>query len=167
MQFSASAEQKQRAQTPHNLFISGSFFSHLLLAPAAIVLDIGMAGLLLPLLCTLLLTGGIYLRSRRRGDWFVDSHWRLSWARCRVLLYGYAFSGALIVLAWLLSLNASDVHMGHIFWTALTRVALVPTLIIVMVTAVLEFSAYAQAGKGEVPDTLAARYPPPAGLPRP
>lgn len=161
MLFPASAEQRQRAQTPHNLFISGSFFSHLLLAPAAIALNIGMVGLVLPLLCTLLLVGWIHWRSRHRSDWFVDMHWRLSWARCRILLYGYAFSGVLIGLAWLLSLNASDTHMGHIFWTALTRVALVPTLVIVMVTAVLEFGGYAQAGKGEVPDKLAERDPPP------
>lgn len=162
MRFPATTEQRQRAQTPHNLFISGSFFSHLLLAPAAIALGIGMAGLSLPLLFTLLLTGWIYWRSRRRDDWFVHMHWRLSWARCRILLYGYVFSGVLIGLAWLLSLNASDAHMGHIFWTALTRVALVPTLIIVMVTAVLEFGGYAQAGKGEVPDKLAKAFPPPA-----
>jgi hypothetical protein len=52
--------------------------------------------------------------------------------------------------------------MGHIVWTALTRVALMPTLILVLVTAVMEFGSYAQAAKREVPDKLAAAFPPPA-----
>jgi hypothetical protein len=52
--------------------------------------------------------------------------------------------------------------MRHIIWTALTRIALMPTLIMVMVTAVMEFGGAAQAAKREVPDKLAAKFPPPA-----
>jgi hypothetical protein len=68
------------------------------------------------------------------------------------LLLGYAVSAALILVAWLISLNARDAHMGHILWTALTRIALLPTLIIVMVTAVIEASALSSAGKRETSD---------------
>jgi hypothetical protein len=35
-------------------------------------------------------------------------------------------------------------------------------VILVLVTAVLEFGSYAQAGKREVPDKLAAKFPQPA-----
>jgi len=149
------------AQVPHNLFVSGLFLFDLLMAPAVIVLDIGMAGLLIPLGCSGALIAYIWLRSRKAASWFVRAHWRLAWRRGRLLLLGYAASAVLIFLAWLVSLGTRDPNMAYILWIALTRIALIPTLILVMVTAVLEFSAYAQAGKREVPDKLAARFPPP------
>lgn len=157
----ATDAETSLAQAPHNLFVSGLFLFDLLMAPAVIVLDIGMAGLLIPLACSGALLAYIYLRSRKITSWFVDAHWRLACSRGRLLMLGYAVSAALIFLAWLASKGARDASMEHILWTALTRIALMPTLILVMVTAVLEFSAYAQAGKREVPDKLAARFPPP------
>ncbi|WP_435627645.1 hypothetical protein [Candidatus Ferrigenium straubiae] len=50
MQYPAATEAEiTLAQVPHNLFVSGLFRFDLLMAPAVIVLDIGMAGLLIPL----------------------------------------------------------------------------------------------------------------------
>jgi len=68
----------------------------------------------------------------------------------------------LIFIAWLISLSAQEANMAHILWTALTRIALLPTLIAVMVTAIVEASAISLASKREVPDKLAACFPPPA-----
>ncbi len=161
MQFQAGETEIKRAQVPHNLFITGLFLFDLMMTPAVIVLNIGMAGILIPLLCSGALIAYIYLRSRKTTSWFVDAHWRLSFAHGRLLLLGYGISAMLILIAWLVSLNARDASMGHILWTALTRIALVPTLIFVMVTAVLEASAIGQATKREVPDSLVKRFPPP------
>jgi len=158
----AGGDEIRKAQFPHNLFVSGLFLFDLLMVPAVIVLDIGMAGLLLPLACSGALLAYVYLRSRRLTNEFVDAHWRLAWARGRLLLLGYAISAALMFIAWLVSLGARDASMEHILWTALTRVALMPTLILVMITAVLEFSAYALAGKREVPDKFVRPSPQPA-----
>jgi hypothetical protein len=77
-------------------------------------------------------------------------------------MLGYAITTTLIFLAWLISISMKDHNMGHIILTALTRVALVPTVIMVLVTAVMEFGSFAQAGKREVPDKLASKFPPPA-----
>lgn len=142
----------RQAQLPHNLFISGLFFFDLLMTPAVVVLDIGMSGMLIPLLCSVALLAYIYLRSKKTTHAFVDAHWRLTWRHGKWLLLGYAVSAALILIAWLISLNTRDAHMGHILWTALTRIALLPTLIIVMVTAVMEASALSSAGKRETSD---------------
>lgn len=161
MQYNPEPRARQQAQVPHNLFIIGLFIFNLFMTPAVIGLKIGMIGLLIPLVCSGALLAWIGWRGRRTTDWFVAMHWRLSWAHGRLLLLAYAVSAVLILFAWLLSLTSNDPHMGLIIWTALTRIALLPTLIMVMVTAVLEFSAAAQAAKGEVPDKLAAKYPPP------
>lgn len=158
----ATGTEVRQAQAPHNLFITGLFLFDLLMTPAVIVLKLGMAGLLVPLACSGGLIGYLYLRCRKDSpSWFVDAHWRLAWSRGKLLMLGYAVTATLIFLAWLVSLTARDPNMEHIVWTALTRIALMPTLVMVMVTAVLEFSSYAQAGKREVPDKLAARFPPP------
>ncbi len=163
MQYSnATPDEVKRAQAPHNLFISGLFMFDLLMTPAILALKIGMVGLFIPLLCSGALIAYIYRRSKITTNWFVDMHWKITFSRSKLLMLGYAISATLIFLAWLISLTTKDANMGHIIWTALTRVALMPTVVLVLVTAVMEFSAYAQAGKREVPDKLAAKFPPPA-----
>lgn len=162
MQFQATAADIKRAQTPHNLYISGLFLFDLFMTPAVIGLKIGMIGLLIPLLFSGSLIAFIWLRSRKTTSWFVDAHWKLAFARCKLLMVGYAITAALVFIAWLVSSTSKDANMAHILWTALTRIALMPTLIVVMITAVLEFSGSALAAKGEVPDKIAAKFPPPA-----
>lgn len=153
MQFpDADKDEVRKAQFPHNLYISGLFLFDLLMTPAVIALNIGMVGLLIPLICSGGLIAFIWLRSRKITTMFVDAHWKLAFRRSKLLMLGYALSAALILIAWLVSGASKDHNMAHILWTALTRVALMPTLIIVMITAVLEFGSYAQAGKRETPD---------------
>lgn len=161
MQYQASVEEVKRAQTPHNLFISGLFLFDLLMTPAIIALKIGLIGILIPLSCSGALLGYIYLRSRQSTTWFIDAHWRLSFRHGKWLMLGYAISASLILVAWLLSLTAHEASMKHIMLTALTRIAVIPTLIAVMVTAVMEAGALGQAGRREVPDGLVKEFPPP------
>jgi len=161
MKYPATPAEIKQAAVPHNLFVAGIFLFDLMLTPAVIALKIGMVAILIPLLCSGALLGYIYLRSRKNANWFVHIHWRLSWSRSRLLLIGYGVSALLIALAWLVSQTAHEASMAHIMWTAMTRIALVPTLIFVMVTAVLEASGISQANHSEVPDDLAAKFPPP------
>ena len=154
--------EARKAQFPHNLFVAGLFMFDLLLTPAVIALKIGMLGLLIPLLCSGMLIAYIYLRSKRTTTWFVDVHWKLAFKRAQWLMIGYAISAVLIFLAWLISMSSSDPNMQHILWTALTRIALMPTLVTVLITAVMEASAIPLASKREVPDKLAANLPRPA-----
>lgn len=158
----ASNDEVKQAQSPHNLFISGVFLFNLLAGPAVLVTKIGMIGMLIPLLLTCSLIAYIYLRGKKTSTWFVDMHWKIAFSRGKLLMLGYAISTTLIFLAWLISISTKDHNMSHIILTALTRVALVPTVIMVLVTAVMEFGSFAQAGKREVPDKLAAKFPPPA-----
>lgn len=147
-------DEIRQAQFPHNLFISSVFLFDLLMAPAVIALDIGFYGLLLPLFLSGIVIAYIYRRSRKSTSWFVDAHWKWAFKRCRWLLAGYAVTASLMLLAWLLSLATHDPNMKHIILTALTRIALMPTLIAVMVAIVMEASALGQAGRGEVSEKL-------------
>jgi len=153
-QFSSShisgAEVKQ-AQLPHNLFIAGLFIFNLLMTPALIALKIGMTGLFIPLLCSGCLVSYCYWRGSKVTSPFTAAHWKLAYKSGLLLFVGYAISGTLIFIAWLFSISMSDASMGQILWTALTRIALVPTLIFVMITMVMEFSAYSAATKKKIP----------------
>ena len=160
MQIQATAAEVKQAQVPHNLFVSGLFLLDLLMTPVVIVLNYGMVGMLIPLVLSGALIAYIFLRSRKKTVWFVDAHWRLSFKHGQWLLLGYAISALLVFLAWLISMTAHEASMGHILWTALTRVALMPTLIAVMVTAVMEGGAIGLASKHEVPDKIASAFPP-------
>lgn len=160
MQFHVNQLEIKQAHTSHNLLITGLFSLNLLMAPAVLALKLGMTGLLIPLFSTGALLLYICQRGKKTTNWFVDMHWRLACKNSRWLLLGYAVSAVLIFLAWLVSLSASNVSMGHILWTALTRIAILPTLAGVMVTAIMEASAISLATKMEVPDELAARFPP-------
>jgi hypothetical protein len=158
----ATDAEVRQAQFPHNLFVGGLFLFDLLMTPAVLALKVGMVGLLIPLVFSGSLIAWIYLRSRKTTTWFVDAHWKLAFTRAQWLMIGYAISAALILVAWLISLISSDHNMRHILWTALTRIALMPTVILVLITAVMEASAIPMATRREVPDKLAASFPPPA-----
>lgn len=160
MQFEVSAAQIKQAQVPHNLFVSGVLLLHLLLTPAVIALNIGMFGLLIPLTGSLLMVSYIFVRSRKTTTWFVDAHWRMAFQHSQWLLIGYAISGALIFIAWLISSTASADSMKHIMWTAMTRIAVVPTLITVMVTALAEAGAIGVATRREVSEKIIKSFPP-------
>lgn len=153
MQFAASEVQIKQATTPHNLMIIMLFAFNLLMVPAVITLHMGMPGLLLPLFSSSAILYFIYWRSKKISNEFVAAHWQLAVKNGRWLLLGYAISAVLILLAWLVSLTAHEPGMKQILWTALTRIALLPTLIAVMVTAVMEASAISQATKREAPDS--------------
>jgi hypothetical protein len=164
MQCAVTEQLIKQAKTPHELLMFNLFAFHLLVTPLILWLGIGMKGLVLPPLLSFTVIGYIYSRGRRAerdGPWFVMAHWKLARLRIRLLLIAYGITGVLIGLAWLVSLGAGQTQA--IMLTVLTRVAVMPTILMVFVVAVLESSAIYQATRGEVPDGIAARYPAPAG----
>lgn len=151
MMKTVSAQEIKHAQVPHNLFIVAAMLFDLLMTPAAIAMKIGMYGLLVPLLLSGSAIAYIYFRARTTRAPFVAAHWKLAFKRCQLLMIGYAVSGLLILLASLLGMASSDPNMKHIMLIALTRIAIVPSLIAVMVTLVMEAGSLGQAGRGEAP----------------
>ncbi|GAV19259.1 hypothetical protein MMIC_P0192 [Mariprofundus micogutta] len=162
MNFEISEEEKKLARKPHNLFVLNILLFNLLMTPAAIVLDVGMYGFLIPLLFSLTVIAYIYWRSEKiTACWIVDMHWRLSFRRCQFLMTGYVITGLLVTAAWLISMTASDEKMAEIMFTAISRVAVVPTLLAVMITVVLEAGGYHLINRGEVPQRYVEKFPPP------
>ena len=151
---------RKRARWAHDLFVLNILFFHLLLTPATIVMGIGELGLLLPLALSGMVIAFIYYRSRSAADWVVAAHWRLSFARCRMLTWGYLGSALIFLIGWLIAQGSQGQSMEHIMLVVFTRIAIMPTLIMAMVTVVLEASATSLVSRGEVPDRIARRFPP-------
>ncbi len=143
----------------------------------------GVGAPLLLSLAVMLFTWIRAARAARTEPWFVAAHWRLSASRYRVLLAAYLLSAAVVSLAFFggddqteLERRIADLppamqemerhkldsqDMGSAIWA---RIGVVPLLLTVMALIMLESGALYQAGRGEVPDRLAERFPPPPGL---
>ena len=173
MFFDIEENIRRKARTPHELSMFNLMFFHLLLWAGALVLvltkaqlveQIGNWGFVLPLIASLSVIAFIHIRALRadaHDHWFIASHWRLARKRTLILLSGYAVTGLVLALAFFASSGSS---VGNIMFAAFTRVSVVPTLLAVMVSFVLESGSIYQAGRGEVPDGTAKRFPPPADI---
>jgi hypothetical protein len=155
---------RKKGKTPHELSMMNLVACHLIAAPASIVLDIGLLGFLVPLALSLSVIAFIWYRATagaKKDAWFVAAHWRLSANRTRILLIGYAISAVILGMAMMATAGSDK---ANIMMVAISRVAVVPTLLTVMVCFVLESGSIYQAGRGEVPDGIVRRLPPPEDL---
>jgi hypothetical protein len=174
MQFEIDPLLRRQGRAPHELAMVNLLLFNLLVCMAVLAGSMAQKGSLLehykawtiavPLSLSLAVIAYSFWRAARtktRGPWFAAAHWALATGRYRILLIAYLVGAALIGLGWLLSL--SNPKLQELMFVALVRVAVAPMLASVMVLAVLESSALAQAGNGEVPDGIVKRMPPPIG----
>lgn len=172
MLFEIDEKTRRRGKTPHEISMINLMFFNLLLGAGTVVLllteaeivrDVGHWGFALPLLASLSVIAFIHLKAQRAAQhepWFVAAHWRLAMKRSRLLLIAYAVTGA-IVAGGILIASGADQNMQDIVITIASRIGAVPSLLIVMVSFVLESGSIYQAGRGEVPDAIGKRFPPP------
>ncbi len=162
MQYPIDPVLRRKARFPHELLMINLAAFHLLLAPAAIALDIGIWGLLLAPALSGLVISYIYVRGRRAEEnepWLVMAHWKLVWRRSLLLVAGYAASLIIIGGGLLLSTSAASQNMEQIIITIATRIGVMPTAILVLVCFVLSNGGLELANKGEVPEGIKRRYP--------
>lgn len=138
-----------------------------------------------PLAVSLALMAFARLKAARVTDrhWFVAAHWRLSARRYRLLLIAYAVCAGILCVP-LISAEDPDrveskIHalspamqemerrklesqdMAGAVWA---RIGVVPLLLAVMTSIMLESGSIYQASRGEVPDELIRSFPPPLDL---
>ena len=167
MQFEIEPSVCRKARSPHELFMFNLAVFHLMLAPVSIFIMKDVTALFIPLLVSGAVFSYVFFRGKRaeKSDhWFVMAHWKLAFQRAKLLMIGYAVSALIITGGWLLAQGA-DKTMQDIFLTISSRIGIMPTFILVVVTFVLESGSIYQAGRGEVPDGLLKKYPAPADIP--
>jgi hypothetical protein len=169
-----------------NLLIGGALLAGSMAEPDSLIGRYKWVAVAIPLLVSLLLIGITWIKSRRPSSgpsWFATTHWRLASSRYRLILIGYLVCAALLSIALVGKQDATEIaaqlktlppamqemerhkiesqDMASAIWA---RIGVVPLLLAVMVTIMLESGALYQAGRGEMPDALVARFPPPDGL---
>ncbi|MGB5831896.1 MAG: hypothetical protein WBG92_07885 [Thiohalocapsa sp.] len=169
-----------------NLLIGVALLGGSMARPDSIIAAYKWVGIAVPLLLSLSLILFTWLRearARRTEPWFVAAHWKLSARRNRSLLAAYLISAAVVSLAFFgggddrelerriaelpPAMQEMERHklesqdMGSAIWA---RIGVVPLLLTVMALIMLESGALFQAGRGEVPDAIIARFPPPQEL---
>jgi len=168
---------RRQAKSPHELAMVNLVLFNLLLLIALlggsfVEADSSLApykvlGVAVPLCISLAIVAYTWVcarRAARDGPWFPAAHWRLAGTRYRILLIAYLVGTGLIGLGWLLAHAQQSAGMQDLMFIALQRVAIAPMLITLMVLVMLESGAIYQAQRGEVPDALVKRVPPPADL---
>jgi hypothetical protein len=94
----------------------------------------------------------IALKSKKVSDnQLVHAHWQLAWRRYRLLLIGYFASGMIMLFGWIMGIMQTDHQMQGILLVVFSRIAVVPTIIIVLILFVLSTSALSQARQGKMP----------------
>jgi len=150
------------AKTPHNIFLLNLALVHLLMAPATLILEIGISGLLIPLSISLLimLYSLIKLKNLNINDhWFIYAHWKLALSRYRLLFIAYTITLVFLLAGWLISTTSPDPNMQDIIFTVFIRISVMPTLLMVLVNFFLESSALSMAAKGEITDSVVNKLP--------
>jgi hypothetical protein len=166
MLFEIEPTVRRKARSPHELFMFNLAVFHLMLAPISIFIMKDVTALFIPLLFSGAVFSYIFFRGKRaeKSDhWFVMAHWKFAFRRARLLMIGYAASAVIITGGWLLAQGA-DTNMQEIILTVSSRIGIMPTFVLVVVTFVLESGSIYQAGRGEVPDGLLKKYPAPADI---
>lgn len=166
MIFKIDEAQIKPAKAAHELFMV-NLGALLLIGPVAVFLGIGRLGIVLPILVSLLFILYTYLKTRRlesTGEWFVLVHWRQALRNYRLLGIGFTLTLVFLLISWGLELSLDPHSPSHFLAVALTRIGVMPTLIMIFVCFVIENSALNQVIRHEVPDKLVAAYPPPAEL---
>ncbi|MEW8014723.1 MAG: hypothetical protein AB2807_08065 [Candidatus Sedimenticola endophacoides] len=171
MKIAIGEEVRKRAKLPHDLYMTNMFLLNIPMVAATLAYTIGGNPVLVwavlgTLLCSLGVIGYIRWRAGRidpAGDWFTAVHWRLSARRGNLLLIGYLATGLIIGLGVLVGSASADPNMRTILLTIFTRIGIVPGLVLILVTTILEGQAMHLVNNGIVPRRLAERHPPPPG----
>jgi len=177
MFFPVDSVTRRRAKSAHELamvnlllvnllmliaLLAGSFLQH-----GSPLLDYKLVGVVAPFIVSMAIIFFTFIKASKSAEevpWFVTAHWRLASARYKILLFAYGIGVGLIGVGWLLSTSQKTPGMQELMFVALQRVAIAPVLVTLMVIIMLEAGALYQAGRGEIPDGMIKKYPPPESL---
>lgn len=162
MAFDVDEGTIKRAKGAHELFMV-NLGMLLLLGPLAIFLGIGRLAVLLPMGVTALFVFYFWRRVNSAGQtWFVQAHWRLALHNYRFLAIGFALTVVMLLISWVVSITIDHESPSRFLAVALTRIGVMPTIIMVFACFVIENGALNMALRSELPQKIVDRFPPPS-----
>lgn len=166
MLFDIPEQEVKAARAAHELFMV-NLGALLLLGPLSIFLGIGRMAVLIPMLVSFCFMLYTLLRSRRlsrEGAWFVAVHWRMALRNYRWLLIGFALTVVFLLISWAVEQSIDQHSPSHFVAVALTRIGVMPTLIMIFASFVIGNGGLNQVLRHEVPDKQVEVFPPPSSV---
>jgi hypothetical protein len=163
---------RKLAKSPHELYMVNMFLFNIPMVAGTLAYTIGGNPMLIwAVLGALFASIGIVVfihwkaaRAESTAHWFTMVHWKLSMKRSRLLLIGYLVAGLIIGTGVLIGSGMADKNMQTIMATVFTRIGIVPALLIILVTAILEGQAMHLVNNAIAPGKLAKQFPPPGDI---
>ena len=117
---------------PHRLLIYNLLIFNIFLPLMSLLTRTELTLLPIAISCSLLVTLFIWYRANYvKEEKLIHAHWLIVWKRCRILLLAYLVSISVELLTGLLAFMQNDPKLREIMLIAFTRVAIVPTLLVV------------------------------------
>jgi hypothetical protein len=117
---------------PHRLLIYNLLIFNIFLPLMSIITTTEKILLPISISCSLLIIIFIWFRARAIDkSKLIHAHWQTVWKRSRIVLIAYSVSLGLETIAILMTFAQKDPQLREIMAIAFTRVAIVPTLLVV------------------------------------
>jgi len=124
--------EQSKAVIPHELLIFNLLIFNIGLPILALLTHMERTLLPVAITCSLLIILFIRIMSKRHHDTpFIKTHWKVVWRRCRIILIAYSISLSIEMLSSFMASFQTDPQLAKIMTIAFTRVAIVPTLLVV------------------------------------
>lgn len=147
----------KEAKRAHEIFMVG-LGGQLLLGPAAIFLQVGRIAILLPLLFSLLFAIYQWRVFKRliieQQPAFIVTHWQLALHRYIPLGIGYLITILFLLLSWWLAGVFDPSSPNKFLAVAISRIGVLPVIVMIFVTLVMENMGLNMALRGEEPGPL-------------
>jgi hypothetical protein len=166
MRFQVSKQEIQRANVPHEIFLTNLIGNHILMAVAAggIAGSFPWAMAVIPAISFAIL-GYTLWRARRaigRDPWYVMCHWQVCARRSRLFILMLSLLLVAMALAW-----AGHVYGGIMKEAAIALViggGILPVMVTVLVLIIVESDALYHASQAKLPRWVVERFPNPNAI---
>ncbi len=163
MEYEISEAERQKAKTPHEIFLTNLIGNHILWFVSAL----GVSGsywqpLAMVPLISLAVVAYTMWRARRAAaeeSWFVMCHWQLCVKRSRALLIVMLLLVAVALLGWV-----AYTHLGMMdvaVKAMIGGVGVLPVMVTVLVLIMMEIDAMHQATQGKISARIVELFPKP------
>lgn len=117
---------------PHRLLIYNLLICNVLLPLTSLMTKIEKILFPVSIACSLLVISFICYRAHSEHESKrISKHWKMVWQRCQIVLIAYVISISIELLSGVMTLTQQDPQLREIMLIAFTRIAIVPTLLIV------------------------------------
>jgi hypothetical protein len=142
--------EQEKAILPHQLLIVSIMLFDILTPIISLLSEMEKVFLPVGSVCSLSVILFIYIKSKTINETrLINANWKKVWKRAFFLLIAYAVSSTIMLISSLFSLMQPDEQLRSIMRIAASRIAIVPTLLVVTPLLIMSTKSITQMRRGE------------------